>query len=109
MKKKVLISTDPSPCCGAEAQIVRSRDGGFISRGCLNCGKSNYVNEGQIPKLPCDHCNVPMQIRKLDGTNYFYECPKCRQNHMIADIVPAWCEEFRYSGLAAHGDPGLPL
>lgn len=109
MAKITLISTEPSPCCDGDAQIVRSRDGGFISRDCLICGRSHYINEDQLPKLSCNACHLPMQINKLDGTNYFYTCPQCRKYHKIADIVPQWSEEFRYSGLAAHGDPGLPL
>ena len=103
-----LISTVLSPCCGEEAQIVQSRDGGLISRDCLKCGSSHYVNESQLPKLPCESCKTPMQIKKLDGTNYFYVCASCKQYHKIAGIVPLWSEKFRYSGLAAHGDAGLP-
>jgi len=108
MTKIKLISTAPSPCCGRDAQIVRSRDGGLISRDCLMCGKSHYVNESQIPRLQCKQCDLPMEVKKLDGTNYFYECPACRWYAKIADMVPFWSEEFRYSGLAAHGDLGLP-
>lgn len=108
MMKPKLISTEPSPCCGGEAQIVRSREGGFISRDCLTCGRSHYVNEHQLPKLPCEACHIPMQIKKLDLTNYFYEYPHCKNSRKIADIVLPWSEEFRYSGLAAHGDPSLP-
>lgn len=62
-----LISTELSPCCGREAQIVRSRDGGLISRDCLKCGKSHYVNESQLPKLPCGSCGTPMQIKNWTG------------------------------------------
>src|SRR5215831_17643600 len=109
MPKITLISTEPSPCCGMDAQIIRSRDGGLISRDCVSCGKSHYVNEYQLPKLPCETCNLAMKIRKRDGTNYFYECSQCGKYYKIADLVPDWREEFRYSGLAAHGDPGLPL
>lgn len=104
-----LISTEPSPCCNADALIVRSRSGGFVSRDCLKCGKSHYLTEGQIPELPCDECATPMQIAKADGTNYFFTCRSCERLHMIADIVPVWSDEFRYSGLAAHGDAGVPF
>ena len=103
-----LISTQLSPCCASEAKIVRSREGGFISRNCLKCGASHYVNEIQIPKLPCGSCNIHMEINKLDGTNYFFECPRCKQYQKIADMVPLWSEEFQYSGLAAYGELGLP-
>ena len=105
MAKMRLISTELSKCCGKEAQIVLSRRGGLISRGCLMCGKSGYVNEGQIPKIPCESCRILMEIKKWQ--NYFYECPHCKNHNMIADIVPLWSEEFRYSGLAAYGDPCL--
>lgn len=106
MAKLKLISTELSLCCGKEAQIVRSRKGGLIARVCLKCGESDYVNEDQLPKLPCEACHIPMEIKKWQ--NYFYECPHCKKQSMIAEIVPLWSEEFRYSGLAAHGDPGLP-
>ena len=104
-----LISTEMSPCCNHEAQIVRSREGGLISRGCLKCDKSDYVNEGQLPNLPCVSCQVPMEIAKLDRTNYFYSCLSCKQRYKIADIVPPWNDVFPYSGLAAYGDQGLPI
>lgn len=104
----LLISTQLSPCCSHEAQIVRSRQGGFVSRNCLKCGASHYVNEDQIPKLPCGLCTIPVQITKNDGTNYFFECRTCQEHYKIADIVPPWSQEFQYSGLAAYGDPGLP-
>ena len=108
MARITLISTELSPCCGRKAQIVLSRRGGMISRDCLRCGKPAYVNECQIPKLPCETCHLPMQVKKLDGTNYFYTCPQCGKYDKIGDIVPSWRNEFPYSGLAAHGDPGLP-
>lgn len=108
MMKMKLISTEVSPCCGYEAQIVQSRDGGFVSRDCLKCGRSHYVNERQFPRLACDSCKNPMDIKKLDGVNYYYACATCERYHKIADIVPPWSEVFPYSGLAAHGEAGLP-
>jgi hypothetical protein len=108
MEKITLISAEPSKCCASDARIVASRRGGMISRDCLKCGQSGYVNEFQIPKLPCVTCHLPMQIKKLDGTNFFYICSQCEQYYKIADIVPPWHDEFSYSGLAAYGDPGVP-
>lgn len=69
-------------------------------------GKSGYVNEGQIPKIPCESCHIPMEIRKWQNCSYLR--PHCKKHNMIADIVPLWNKEFCYSGLAAHVDPGLP-
>jgi hypothetical protein len=36
------------------------------------CGKSDYVNDSQIPKVPCEFRHIPMEIKKWQ--NYFYEC-----------------------------------
>jgi hypothetical protein len=109
MAKTKLISTEPSRCCSNDAQIVLSRKGGLIARVCLKCGESDYVNEDQLPKPSCNACRISMQIKKLDGTNYCYTCPQCGEYDKIADVAPIWSKEFRYSGLAAHGDSCLAL
>lgn len=49
------------------------------------CGKSDYVNDSQIPKVPCELCHIPMEIKKWQ--NYFYEYPHCKNHNMIADTV----------------------
>lgn len=102
-----LISTELSKCCRSEAQIVKSREGGFLSRNCLCCGEPAYVNASQIPRIQCDMCKAPMQVEKLDGSNYFYRCRQCSRSHKISELVPRWNEVFQYSGLAAHGDDCL--
>jgi hypothetical protein len=59
MEKMTLVSTEPSPCCSGDAQIVLSHPGGFISRDCLKCGRSHYVREDQLHTLPCEACQLP--------------------------------------------------
>ena len=99
-----IISTEVSPCCGADAQIVRSREGGFISRNCTLCGERAYVKPRQIPQLPCSKCSSKLTVAKLDGSNYFYLCSGCGWNRPIASLVPDWREVSEYHGLAAYGD-----
>ena len=102
--KRFLYSSAKSPCCGNKALLVQSRAGGFISRNCLKCGTSHYVNASQLPNLECEFCNAPLSVRKVDGTNYHYVCSACERQWLIASMLPDWSELFKYSGLAAHGD-----
>lgn len=105
---RLLIATKPSRCCAAPALIVLSRQGGYISQGCLSCGKSGRVNPSDIPDLDCEGCPNPrsavVPVLKESDKNYWYECAMCRRTWLIAGIVPAWYEVFEYDGLAAPGD-----
>ena len=49
--------------------LVQSRDGGFISRDCLKCGRSDYVRPDQMPDLHCEFCDAPLAVKKADGVN----------------------------------------
>ncbi len=105
--KRFLYSSVRSPCCQNSALLVRSRSGGFVSRNCLRCGKLAYVGPSELPDLQCDHCGEQLDVKKLDGTNYFYVCGRCEKNWQLGSVLPDWSELFAYSGLAAHGDSGL--
>lgn len=102
---RFLYSTASSPCCDYKALLVRSRSGGFVSRNCLKCGTSHYVNSSQLPELVCDFCENELRVRKSDGKNYHYVCDTCDLAWQLAGVVPDWRELFEYSGLAAPGDP----
>jgi len=102
--KRFLHSSASSPCCDYKALLVESRAGGFVSRNCLKCGKSHYVNVDQLPELVCEFCDSPLHVRKFDGTNYHYVCDSCSRHWHLGSALPAWSELFQYSGLAAHGD-----
>jgi hypothetical protein len=104
---RFIYSSVPSKCCDYRALLVQSRDGGFVSRNCLKCGKPGYVNQSQLPDLTCDFCASSLHIQKLDGTNYHYVCSSCDRYWMLANVLPHWTDLFEYSGLAAHGDAPL--
>jgi hypothetical protein len=93
-----------SDCHDVECLIVRSRDGGMVTRNCLAYGKPDYIRETDFPRLPCPLCITPFVIEKTDGTNYHYACKTCQKAVKVADIVPDWSEKFRYHGIAAFGD-----
>jgi DNA-directed RNA polymerase subunit M/transcription elongation factor TFIIS len=101
---RFLYSTALSECHQSKSLLVRSRDGGFVSRNCLRCGKPSYVSVHQLPELCCDFCDAPLVVRKIDGTNYFYVCDHCGQQWQLSEFLPHWSELFSYCGLFAEGD-----
>jgi DNA-directed RNA polymerase subunit RPC12/RpoP len=78
-----------------------------VSRNCLRCGKPDYVNLEQLPELECDQCDKKLNVRKVDGTNYFYVCDKCGRSWQLGSVLPDWSELFEFTGLAAYGDNEL--
>jgi hypothetical protein len=108
--KCLILALTTSQCCHDKELLVRSRDGGFVTRDCLSCGsRAAYVNLSQIPDLDCEGClkfRRPNTIEpQLKERNYYYRCTGCGREWEIAEIVPAWSEAFEYAGLAVPGDP----
>jgi hypothetical protein len=101
----MLHATRVSPCHKTKCLIVRSRNGGMVSRNCLECGKPHYITLSDFPKVICPLCETePLSVRKADGTNYCFVCDKCDVSTTVAEVVPGWSDQFRYHGLAAFGD-----
>jgi hypothetical protein len=104
---RMLNSLTKSRCCGVDALLVKSRDGGFITKNCTSCEKPDTVRPNEIPDQNCDRCKGGPDgligvIEKYDG--YYYRCERCRDECKISDILPHWSTKFRYWGLAAPGD-----
>lgn len=113
-EKRLILSVTLSTCCDADALLVVSRDGGFVSRDCLKCGKSSYLKKDEIPDLDCESCRNFKRTGTVEPVlkerNYWYRCTGCRREWGLAAILPHWSEGFGYCGLAAPGDPGwVPL
>lgn len=102
---RFIYSETTSRCCQARELLVRSRDGGFVSRNCLKCGVPGYVKKENIPTIDCECCGVQLKVEELDGRNYFYKCFKCGRTWKLADCLPKWSELFEHFGLPAPGDP----
>jgi DNA-directed RNA polymerase subunit RPC12/RpoP len=100
----ILYAKPRSKCHGARCLIVRSRDGGMVSRNCIECGIPEYIRLEDFPEVKCSRCNVRFKVSLADGMNYFFVCSSCGKQMMIAKIVPAWSDKFPHHGLAAYGD-----
>ena len=99
MSKLELYGSD-SHCCGRPSQIVISRDGGFVSQNCTDCGRSRKIRLAELPDLVCKMCRRPMEKYVNSNKNYAYRCSACVRGVELCSIVPHWSEEFRYCGLA---------
>lgn len=100
-----LYATTKSRCCDAAQQIIQSRDGGFVSKNCVSCGKPSRVGLQQLPQLVCPTCRQPMTVGKDKSANYIYRCPSCPFEVRLYQIVPSYIEAgFRYNGLAVPGE-----
>ena len=76
----------------------------MVSCDCIECGKSEYIRPEDFPEVKCPDCNVPFEVSKADGWNYFFVCSLWGKQMKIADIVPDWSDVFPHPGLAAYGD-----
>ena len=98
---RFLYSNVCSKCHKAPTLLVRSREGGFVTRNCLKCGNPDWVSVEQLPKLDCEICGSLLTVEKLDGYNYFYVCARCKRNWELSRFLPHWSELFDYFGLIA--------
>ena len=94
-----LYSEGLSDCCNSRMLLVRSREGGFVSRNCLRCGKPDYVGQHHLPDLDCDFWGTRLGVRTIES-NYFYLCGQCGRRWELPTVRPHWSELFEYSGLA---------
>ena len=101
---RLIYSNAPSRCCKSKAVLVCSRQGGFVSRNCLKCGKPDYVVPAHLPDLQCERCDGPLKIEIIEK-NYVYWCEPCDVGWPLATYLPDWSDLFPYCELAAPGDP----
>lgn len=103
---RFILSTQLSHCHQAKELLVRSREGGFVTRNCLKCGHPDTVTLEGLPTLHCDCCGHMLEstIDNSDYGNYYYKCGKCNRSWKLGDVLPDWFELFPYAGLAVPGD-----
>lgn len=96
----IIYTSEPSPCCEVAQIVLRSREGGFITQNCQQCGKPSSVRLSDLPPN-CPICGSNAKQVMIDR-NYGYDCPKCGK-YEVGSIVPHWSEEFGYDGFAIPG------
>jgi hypothetical protein len=95
----------PSSCCQRPTIVVRSREGGFVTQNCSQCGVPKSISEDELPSLTCTRCKVALEAYKAQ--NYFYRCPACASSWELAKIIPHWSKLFDECGYYVDSDgPG---
>lgn len=99
MKKSMILhGKHRSSCCHSPQQIVRSRDGGFVSQNCEECGRPRTIKLTELPVVTCE-CGEVMHAG-FHEHNYAYRCSVCHAICRLCDLVPRWQECYQYRGLA---------
>lgn len=99
---RLLYSRSNSKCCGSRSVVVRSREGGFVTQNCEQCGKPRAIRSEEFPKLKCAACQVEVGIVLVEK-NYAYKCSLCGITKMVHTMVPSWEDRFSYHGYAIPG------
>jgi hypothetical protein len=79
--------------CGAKRQIVRSREGGFVTANCVHGHHPSRFGLDELPVVQCAKCAGTMSAC-MRYKNYGYECTNCEHGLDVADIVEEWWERF---------------
>ena len=91
-----------SPCCKAKMRIIRSREGGFVTQNCIDCSTPRAITIQELPRLRCSACDVDLIV--FQRTNYVYQCPKCKHEWELPDLIPPWFEVFPEYGYYLDSD-----
>lgn len=87
-----------SRCCGQPTVLVQSKEGGFVTRNCSECGQFDTLPEAVFKRLSlwvaCPLCQAPMKSGLL-FSNYGYQCKNCDIGVRLADLLPRWSDILR--------------
>jgi hypothetical protein len=108
MDNSLILYGKDSHCCNADSIIVRSRERGFVTQNCQNCGRPRALHFEELPPLVCGRCQSLLRTHRNFNGNYAYLCPVCGVEVELATIVPHWDELFDRCGYALESDGPHP-
>jgi endogenous inhibitor of DNA gyrase (YacG/DUF329 family) len=85
-----------SSCHGLPTVLVQSMEGGFVTRNCPACGKSQtlpesvYLNELKL-WVACPECKQRMK-QSMMFKNYAFVCEPCEIFIKLAELLPRWSD-----------------
>lgn len=94
--RPLLFAKGLSWCCRAQRVLVESMPGGFVTQNCVRCGRYQPVPQDELPDRKCETCATQLEVRMVDGLNYFYVCPGCGARRKLASLLPHYSELFGY-------------
>jgi predicted nucleic acid-binding Zn ribbon protein len=93
-----------SYCHKSPSLIVRSRQQGFVTQNCLECGEPRSLPFDDLPNLSCEGCDLELKRFINERKNYAYACDRCGISFELASLVPHWNKRFEYHGFALDSD-----
>lgn len=95
-----------SRCRAWEAErymiVVRSRDGGVVTKDCDACGTAHAFRMEEVEELAghlyCLSCEGTLEGGKNAMDNYEVSCAICESHWVLARLVPKYTTTFRYPG-----------
>jgi len=85
-----------SDCCQLRVVLVQSMDGGFVTRNCPRCNRSQYLTDAAFRSLhlwvACPDCKQPMEPGTMPYSNYGYTCERCDIGVRLADLLPCYTD-----------------
>jgi len=84
-------------CHHRETILVRSMEGGFVTRNCPQCGQHDTLPEGVFLHqldlwVACPRCQRRTRPAVLEDRNYGYVCDRCQLAIRLCDLLPYWHE-----------------
>ena len=92
-----------SPCHSKPSLIVRSREGGFLTQNCVECGGPRNLPFVDLPRLKCT-CGGELDAFVAASKNYAYRCSTCSRSVELPELAPKWDERFEYHGFGLDSD-----
>lgn len=101
---KIILGPSKSYCHDAPTMIVKSRDGGFVTQDCVECGTPRALSFSELPEIKCEKCGRVLITGRDERKNYIYQCNNCHRNILLWDMVPHWSEYFEDHGFGLDTD-----
>jgi ssDNA-binding Zn-finger/Zn-ribbon topoisomerase 1 len=80
--------------CREETVLVQSMKGGFVTRNCPTCNKSDTLPELTFKRLglwvACPRCKARMKAEVFPNKNYGYMCVTCGIGIPLFELLPKY-------------------
>lgn len=91
-----IVGPSRSACCKQATLLVQSREGGFVTQNCADCGQPDTLASVEFARLDlwlaCPKCKKRMQAATVPISNYGYACEGCGVTMRLASILPRWTD-----------------
>jgi len=92
-----------SKCCSAPTLLVESKEDGYVTANCSECGKIGSLSKNEFHQLnlwvSCPKCKKRMEAgmvkNSFSSPTYGYKCEQCSTELYLSMLLPRWEELMR--------------